>query len=470
MEAKSKCENRGQSAGMSGPGDDQLLREFEVLLEKIRGVYAADRSDGVAGRRKLLAAMLDRIGKELDGLRDEQAEAQAEDFNLVAEEAQREGSAVVELDSGSEVEEESASALLRSPPPPPQTRTRRKLAVRSKQYCAVCQKVYPTEISLHVHYKVAHASGGDGNTSSKPPSSDLNCDLCSYTTRLPSRLRHHIRHAHVDNGPFQCGVCSKEIFGGRRVFQRHLQLHARDHRDHVCDYCSKEFVSADRLGAHVRGVHMARTHQCDKCPKLFGTKFGLRRHVAAVHEAAALDKKAYECKKYSTVNSFLLHESSLNCIFTRCDYSTSFLSNLTAHVRRVHKIEGFTAGRTTRKILGASRQSHRKAMLEKAEAETAAYLAELSARRGTKVTIAGGLIPLGIAKNFVRVKFCFLDLRKEDEERRKTDPDGEIETVVVNPAVRQEDADGMIGASDDTVVKPEDISDEMLKELILRLN
>ena len=46
------------------------------------------------------------------------------------------------------------------------------------------------------------------------------CDLCDkYSTSDPNLLRHHIRHAHVFNGPFRCGVCSKDIFGGRRVFR-----------------------------------------------------------------------------------------------------------------------------------------------------------------------------------------------------------------------------------------------------------
>ena len=203
------------------------------------------------------------------------------------------------------------------------------------------------------------------------------CDLCDkYSTSDPNLLRHHIRHAHVFNGPFRCGVCSKDIFGGRRVFQRHLQLHAKDHRDFQCDYCSKEFVSGDRLSAHIQSVHMERSFACKTCPKIFATKFGLARHTRAIHgchqAAASTEKAAY--KLYSC---------------ERCTYSTPYMSNLTSHVRRVHKVLGYTAGRTARKVIALSGASHRCIMAEKAKVETQIYLASLSSRRGKKVTIEG---------------------------------------------------------------------------------
>jgi hypothetical protein len=65
------------------------------------------------------------------------------------------------------------------------------------------------------------------------------------------------------------------------------------------------------------------------------------------------------------------------------------MSNLSSHVRRVHKIAGFTAGRAPRKILGSTGESHRKLMAERAQAETEMYLEELSKRRGKKVTVQG---------------------------------------------------------------------------------
>lgn len=198
------------------------------------------------------------------------------------------------------------------------------------------------------------------------------CDLCDkYSTSDPTLLRHHIRHVHVLNGPFRCGVCSKDIFGGRRAFHRHLQLHAIDQRDFQCDYCSKEFVSADRLSSHIRSVHMERSFACDQCPKIFATKFSLSRHASAVHKCRA---GAEDCKLYTC---------------GRCHYSTPYMSNLTAHVRRIHKISGYTAGRTARKVIATSGVSHRRTMAEKAHEETQTFLASLSKRRGEKVTITG---------------------------------------------------------------------------------
>ena len=65
------------------------------------------------------------------------------------------------------------------------------------------------------------------------------------------------------------------------------------------------------------------------------------------------------------------------------------MSNLTAHVRRVHKIPGYTAGRTARTVIATSGVSHRRTMVKKAQEETRIFLASLSERRGKKVTIEG---------------------------------------------------------------------------------
>ena len=97
------------------------------------------------------------------------------------------------------------------------------------------------------------------------------------------------------------------------------------------------------------------------------------RAIHGYHKAAASTEGA-GCKLYSC---------------ERCTYSTPYMHNMTTHVRRVHKVLGYTAGRTARKVIALSGASHRCTMAEKAKVETQIYLASLSSRRGKKVTIEG---------------------------------------------------------------------------------
>ena len=202
-----------------------------------------------------------------------------------------------------------------------------KTSHRNLRPCSVCNKFFRSDISLHIHYKIRH--GIDGST--------LKCDLCAYKARKPEDLRHHLRHAHVNNGPFKCRICEKEIFGGRKVFKEHLMLHAGD-RAHMCQFCDKRFISEGRVKAHINNVHLAQNEfKCNICSKGFQTKYALQRH-----EMLHKSEKPYKCDE--------------------CQYSSSFMSNLTAHKRRIHKRDNYTAGKAlkeARKVLGGSESDHR---------------------------------------------------------------------------------------------------------------
>ena len=153
------------------------------------------------------------------------------------------------------------------------------------------------------------------------------------------------------------------------------------------------------------------------------------------------------------------------------------MSNLTAHVRRVHKIPGYTAGRTARTVIATSGVSHRRKMVEKAEEETKIFLASLSERRGKTVTIEGE----GVEKYFSASPVSFLfnhspsDLTKEESERRRTAIYDGIDVNIRHPTEDKGNKKHVQLASKKIRVEPPEsksepqISDDMFKELILRV-
>lgn len=115
----------------------------------------------------------------------------------------------------------------------------------------------------------------------------------------------------------------------------------------------------------IQSVHLGLTHRCVVCSKEFSSKSVLARHERAAHS-----------------------EEALSC--ARCTYTTPYVANLTAHMRRVHGQEGFSAGRAIRgprKALAKSAATHMKAMDKLTKEETERYLKTLSEKRGCEVTI-----------------------------------------------------------------------------------
>ena len=53
-------------------------------------------------------------------------------------------------------------------------------------------------------------------------SKDITCKLCDKTHASAASLKSHIRSAHMDTTPFQCGRC-KKYFGDNSTYNAHLE-------------------------------------------------------------------------------------------------------------------------------------------------------------------------------------------------------------------------------------------------------
>ncbi|XP_059061979.1 zinc finger protein 501-like isoform X2 [Achroia grisella] len=123
-----------------------------------------------------------------------------------------------------------------------------------------CSKSYTSRSHLDRHINNVH----------KNPEKDMlySCPTCfkSYANR--QNLKRHIKIHHKLKVPFTCDVCKAE-------FKKKNQLSA-----HMCDVCSKEFVSLYEKKKHSR---RHKTYECTKCHVQFDTWSKYQKHNKIDH-------------------------------------------------------------------------------------------------------------------------------------------------------------------------------------------
>ena len=129
-------------------------------------------------------------------------------------------------------------------------------------------------------------------------------------------------------------------------------------------------MSQSRLTYHKANVHDPPKYQCDNCSKMFRSKVSFERHIL-VHSNDPNTSRPFQCEF--------------------CEYKARTSGNLTSHVKSIHLITDFTAGKkekeqkkekVSRKVLSLSKfknignSEELKAALGKAAAED--YISSIS--------------------------------------------------------------------------------------------
>ena len=83
-------------------------------------------------------------------------------------------------------------------------------------------------------------------------------------------------------------------------------------------------MSQSRLTYHKANVHEPPKYQCDNCSKMFRSKVSFERHIL-VHSNDPNTSRPFQCEF--------------------CDYKARTSGNLTSHVKSIHLITDFTAGK-----------------------------------------------------------------------------------------------------------------------------
>ena len=225
----------------------------------------------------------------------------------------------------------------------------------------------------------------------------LQCNYCSFTSKLKHFLEEHIRIVHIGELRFQCSACDFKSFYQYEVSSHETESHSQDEClkivGIVCQLCDKREVhlECDFIKHPTSDIPKVskiekvkkRTLECNDCPFTSKLKHFLDEHVKSVHnselrfQCSACDFKSYfkfEVASHQTENHSQdvdlkivgigcqlceKVEVHVQCDFIQksasddlktsqmkntnkceeCEYSSRHTVNLDFHVRSLHKKE-----------------------------------------------------------------------------------------------------------------------------------
>ena len=114
------------------------------------------------------------------------------------------------------------------------------------------------------------------------------CHICGKLFTYFTYLRRHLESHFVQ---FRCGECDK-TFRNEKALSVHVQGQHAQNRPHLCDICSMQFVTAERLKRHLKIHTGEKPYKCGYCDMAFLTKSQLKGHTR-IHTG----EKPYKCSK-----------------------------------------------------------------------------------------------------------------------------------------------------------------------------
>jgi len=127
------------------------------------------------------------------------------------------------------------------------------------------------------------------------------CPHCERTCSIESVLKTHIYNVHKDKRSLHpeltpnhaCETCGEEFYD-RASMRRHVLI---NHTDNCyCKLCSRYFSDDVALQKHQDSEHNSTTHICDICSKDFPSKQRLKAHIKR-HEGSWRDKFRFACSQ-----------------------------------------------------------------------------------------------------------------------------------------------------------------------------
>lgn len=143
------------------------------------------------------------------------------------------------------------------------------------------------------------------------------CDYCAKVFQTKSRLRYHMRQAHLSTAAatatYICSKCGKKMFN-----ETYRRNHERRCYTHLCSYCGKHFKSSTNLSVHIMSHTKERPFACHLCDKAFLIKRSLKDHM----------NKHADIKPY-------------RCPYDNCDKSFTLNTGVRQHINTMHLAKRF---------------------------------------------------------------------------------------------------------------------------------
>ena len=204
--------------------------------------------------------------------------------------------------------------------------------------CDQCEHISKNAASARAHTKVVHQG-------IKKKVKKHGCDLCDFTG-TGNQLKTHLAAKH-DIGivvkRFYCDQCefNSAYSGsvGNHKKWMHLMLKPKQiFKKKYCDYCDRSFTTNQMLQNHIDNKHLGIKQECSQCGYTCTTSQVLKWHMVAKHgEGYPCPHCPYRATQPNQLKEHVKarHENfKLYC--DKCSFSTSFKTNLRAHIKKTH--------------------------------------------------------------------------------------------------------------------------------------
>ena len=207
-----------------------------------------------------------------------------------------------------------------------------------KSLCDQCEKVFGNKKNLKAHILYVHKT------------ENVSCEKCGKGYRNRIMILKHLRKSSCSRGIDKRRKSQKKARGGvcdqcqKTVtrLERHKKFaHNTSGTLYPCQHCNKEFVSIDRLGLHIKSVHVFDQVSCETCKKVYKNKIMLQKHLSRAHKD--IKYSCNECEYQSTYQCALkrhresIHEGiKYSC--DQCLYQSSQQGHLREHQKIKHSL------------------------------------------------------------------------------------------------------------------------------------
>ena len=163
--------------------------------------------------------------------------------------------------------------------------------------CEQCSKTFKLRSKLKNHIETVHQD-----------IRKYSCDSCNKSYKSKAALQEHELRAHSKLRPYDCKYCIKTFKVHSQLKKHMFQVHL-DTKTYACDICEKHFKSNANLINHKKFQHShIRNYKCELCPKTFNTSSNLKGHVDSVHS----EDRKHQCnlcsKTFKVVTNLYTHE------------------------------------------------------------------------------------------------------------------------------------------------------------------
>ena len=172
--------------------------------------------------------------------------------------------------------------------------------------CAECGKLFTSLKMLNAHKKAVHEKvpcsecgklfgvtnikGHMKSTHTPDDQKKFRCDTCGKGFINKQHFSEHL-NIHTGEKPFKCKFCPA-AFASKNSCAKHERLGfcVLKREKHICNVCSWEFSTLNKLNKHKKAVH--EKVPCADCGKLFGPG-PMNKHTQSVHTPD--DQKKFRC-------------------------------------------------------------------------------------------------------------------------------------------------------------------------------